>query len=103
MALSDLSPSIRYEVALLGQPTEYLASLVLTDYHVNLFHLAKDRSILNDVFICREQDLELIDPEFGLKTVASRWIALVRDCFHCWSPLGKLPRPVGHYRQWDNN
>jgi hypothetical protein len=70
---------------------------------VNPFHLAQDRSVLDDVFICREQDLELIDPELGLKSPALHRIAFVSDCFYCRSPFGKLPRPVGHCRQWNNN
>lgn len=81
----------------------YYEALVLTNYHVNPFRLAQDRSVLDNIFIRREQDLELINPEVGLKNPALRWIALVSDYIYCRGPLSKLPRPVSHCRQWDNN
>ena len=49
---------------------------------MNPFHLAQDRSVLDDVFIRREQDLELINPELALKSPALHWIALVGNHFY---------------------
>ena len=69
-----------------------------TDDHVHPLQSTEDRSVLDDVLVRREHDLEVIRPELRLQHLALRRVALVRDHLHARRPLGKLARPVGHRR-----
>lgn len=57
------------------EPTK--CSNSLTDDHVHPFELAENRSVLNDVLICDEQNLELNHLQFGLEVLTLCGVALI--------------------------
>ena len=70
-----------------------------TDDHVDPLHPAEVNSILDDVLVRREHDLEVIRPELRLQHLALRRVALIRDHLDTRRPLCKLARPVRHRRE----
>lgn len=65
--------------------------------------LGQNRAILDDIFICRKKNLELIHPDVTLESTTLIGVALVCNHLHAGCPLSKFARPVGHGRQRDND
>ena len=50
----------------MGSSQKILDAIGLTDNHVQPFDLAQNRSVLDDILISRQQDLEMTRPQFSL-------------------------------------
>lgn len=74
-----------------------------TNNHVQPLDLAQVRSVLDDVLVGRQEDLELTHTEVLLECTTLGRIALVRDHPNRGCPLGELSRPVGHRREGYND
>ena len=66
-------------------------------------NLAKVGSVLDDVLVRGQEDLELTHSEVLLKRTTLGRITLVRDHPDRGCPLGELTRPVGHGREWHDD
>ena len=73
------------------------------DNHVDPLDLAKEWSLLDDVFVGSEADLEVHGPEPGIGLLSSNRRALEDDEADGRCPALKLHLPVGECREGDND
>lgn len=79
-----------------------LHTVTFVDDHVDPFVLCEERSVLNDVLVGREEDLERVPLDLVLQTLPDWGRPLVDHHFDARGPLGKLQRPVAERRQRDD-
>ena len=65
--------------------------------------LAEMGSILDNVLVRREKDLELANAKITLQSSTLRRVTLVSNHLDRWCPLCKFSRPIGHRRKGHNN
>ena len=79
------------------------ATVLRTNDDVEPLDPAQVDTVLDDVLVRGQQDLEVARPEVALQALTLRGVTLVRDRPHAWRPLSELARPVGHRRErYDN-
>ena len=78
-------------------------TILRTNNHVHPAQSAKRRSILDDILICRQQNLELAHPDFLHESTTLGRVAFVRDHLDARSPLCEFARPVRHRRERDDD
>lgn len=72
-----------------------------TDDHVNPAQSTEHRPVLDNVLVCREQDLELAHADLVLQASTLSRITLIRNHLHTRCPFRELAGPIRHRRQWD--
>lgn len=80
-----------------------LHAMSLVDDHVHPLDFGEERSVLDDVFVRREEDLEVALSNLPLRLLPLRWRTFVRDHLDRGRPLFKLHDPVGHRREGDDD
>ena len=80
-----------------------LHAVTLVDDHMDPLDLGEEGTILDDVLVRREEDLEAALTNLPLRLLALRRRALVRDHLDRRRPLFELHDPVGHRRERDDD
>ena len=65
--------------------------------------LAQNRTVLNDVLVRRQQDVELTHTNVVLQRTTLRWVALITDRLHRGGPLCELAHPICYCREGDDD
>ena len=77
--------------------------MTFIDNHVDPLDLTQNWSILDDILVGRQEDLELARAHIALEHTTLGGVALVRDGLNGGSPLGELSGPIGHGGQGDDD
>lgn len=80
-----------------------LHSVTFVDDHMNPLDLGEQRSIFDDVFVRRKQDLELSLANFPLRLFSLGRRPLVRNHLDGRSPLFELHDPIRHRRKGNDD
>ena len=77
--------------------------MTLVDNHMNPLNLRQQLSVLDDIFVRREEDLEISVLDFDLSSASLGGRTFVRDHSNGRGPFLELHDPVWHCRQRDDD